>query len=61
MFKKGYFYILANRLDNRLGYYLLKFPEKDVDNISKDNIRKKMFIMNCKNKPMIGGVNMDMY
>jgi hypothetical protein len=61
IFYEDNFYIMANKMDQKLGYYLLKFPEKNPSDVDHKDLMNDMYIMNCKNKPVIGAVDMSIY
>jgi hypothetical protein len=62
IYDAGFFYMIANKRDNKLGFYLLKIRDDEplgkmnsqIDNHAKE----KMFLINWQNKLDIGDVDM---
>lgn len=62
LYFEGHFYIMANKRDQRLGFYLLRIPQADPVKASADadweKKREEMFFMNYRGKLEIGDVDM---
>jgi hypothetical protein len=60
LYDEGYFYLIANKRNNKLGFYLLKISEteplgKKVYNMHE--FKDKIFLISWENKLDIGDVN----
>ena len=62
LYDEGYFYLIANKRNDKLGFYLLKIDEKNPfgSNIyDTHTFKEKMFLISWENKLDIGDVNID--
>jgi len=58
VFFEDFFYIICNKKDAKLGYYVLKIPEANPLRDAGDEAKKAdMFLINYRNKLEIGDVN----
>ena len=63
IYDEGYFYLIANKRDNKLGFYLLKIREFEPfgknGRLNSPGDKEEMFMINWQNKLDIGDVNIE--
>jgi hypothetical protein len=59
LYDEGFFYLIANKRNSKLGFYLLKICEKEpfTDNSYKYGCKERFFLISWENKLDIGDVN----
>ena len=62
LYFEGYFYVMANKREQRLGFYLLRIPQRDPVKAASgedwEKEKEEMFFMNYRGKLEIGDVDM---
>lgn len=63
LYDEGYFYLMANKRENKLGFYLIKIDQHnlfvDIDKREESKLKEKMFLINQMNKLDIGDIDIN--